>query len=306
VVNIDDIKKNCRGRIAINEPLSKYTSLRVGGPADYFLEPANQEDVIRIVNYLQGQHFPMFVIGKGSNLLVSDDGIRGAVMNLEAGLASLLLEGDAVVAEAGVTIARFVDFTIQQSFKGAEMLAGIPGTLGGAIMMNAGAWGGEISDFLVDVDVLRDGSRMTVKKEAAGFSYRRSAFQRDVILRARFRYPAGDKGEVLNARRDMLLKRNKSQPLNFPNSGSMFKNPTGNFAGRLIEQAGLKGTKRGNAQISEKHGNFIINLGDAKAADVVDLLRLARTTVSQKFGILLEPEVKLVGFPESVTKEFTA
>ncbi|HUL44039.1 MAG TPA: UDP-N-acetylmuramate dehydrogenase [Bacteroidota bacterium] len=306
MVNIDDIKKNCRGRIAINEPLSKYTSLRVGGPADYFLEPANQEDVIRIVNYLQGQHFPMFVIGKGSNLLVSDDGIRGAVMNLEAGLASLLLEGDAVVAEAGVTIARFVDFTIQQSFKGAEMLAGIPGTLGGAIMMNAGAWGGEISDFLVDVDVLRDGSRMTVKKEAAGFSYRRSAFQRDVILRARFRYPAGDKGEVLNARRDMLLKRNKSQPLNFPNSGSMFKNPTGNFAGRLIEQAGLKGTKRGNAQISEKHGNFIINLGDAKAADVVDLLRLARTTVSQKFGILLEPEVKLVGFPESVTKEFTA
>ena len=171
-------------------------------------------------------------------------------------------------------------------------------------MMNAGAWGGEISDHLVEVEVLRNGSAAVIKKESAGFSYRRSGFQGDVILRGRFRYPLGDKTEILNVRREMLLKRNKSQPLNFPNSGSMFKNPAGNFAGRLIEQAGLKGTKRGEAQISEKHGNFIINLGNARAADVLELLRLARTTVSQKFSIPLEPEVKLVGFPENILKEF--
>ena len=304
MVNIDDIKKNCRGRIAINEPLSRYTSLRVGGPADYFLEPANKEDVARIVKYLLDQRFPMFVVGKGSNLLVSDDGIRGAVINLESGLTSIVMDGNQVVAEAGVTIARFVDFTIQQSFKGAEMLAGIPGTLGGAIMMNAGAWGGEISDHLIDVEVLRNGLPVVVKKEAAGFSYRHSGFQGEVILRGRFRYPTGDKGEILSARREMLLKRNKSQPLNFPNSGSMFKNPAGNFAGRLIEDAGLKGAKCGDAQISEKHGNFIINLGNARAADVLELLRIARTTVSQKFGVLLEPEVKLVGFPDNIMKEF--
>ena len=178
-----------------------------------------------------------------------------------------------------------------------DKLAGIPGTVGGALMMNAGAYGGEIADHLVDVELLRNGTLLYLKKEGGGFAYRRSGLHDDVILGASFRLPEGDKTEIMNIRRELLQKRNQAQPLNYPNSGSMFKNPPGNFAAKLIEEAGLKSARRGNAQISEKHANFIVNLGNAKAQDVLDLMNLARKTVLEKFGIVLEPEVKLIGFP---------
>lgn len=303
MVNIDDIKKFFRGHIAISEPLSKYTSFRIGGPADYYLEPADKEDAVSIISYLQQQQFPFMMIGRGSNLLVSDEGLRGAVINLESGLMSIHVEGDRVVVESGVPMARFVDFCVQRGFKGVEMLAGIPGTIGGAVMMNAGAYGGEISDCLVDVEILRNGVLLYLKKEESGFSYRRSGFRGDVILGASFRFPTGDKEEIMTMRRELLIKRNRAQPLNYPNSGSMFKNPPGNFAAKLIEEAGLKGTRRGDAQISEKHANFIVNLGNAKAQDVLDLIELARKTVFEKFSITLELEVKLLGFPNDAYKE---
>jgi len=297
LVNIDNIKEIFRGHIAISEPLSKYTTFRIGGPADYYLEPADREDVVNIITYFQQQHFPFLIVGRGSNLLVSDEGVRGAVINLESGLNSLRVEGDRIFADAGVAMARFVDFCVQRGYKGVEMLAGIPGTVGGALMMNAGAYGGEIADHLVDVELLRNGTLLYLKKEGGGFAYRRSGLHDDVILGASFRLPEGDKTEIMNIRRELLQKRNQAQPLNYPNSGSMFKNPPGNFAAKLIEEAGLKSARRGNAQISEKHANFIVNLGNAKAQDVLDLMNLARKTVLEKFGIVLEPEVKLIGFP---------
>ena len=303
MISIDDIRRFFRGNIALGEPLSKYTSFLIGGPADYFLEPEDKNDVVSIVSYLQEQGIPFMVIGKGSNMLISDDGIRGAVINFEHGLTGMRVEGDLILVEAGVPLARFVEFCVQRGYRGVEMLPGIPGTLGGAIMMNAGAYGGEISDHIVEIEVLRGNRIVKVKKEDAGFLYRGSGFKGDVILSASFLLPAGDKEEVIKLRRELLIKRNRSQPVNFPNSGSMFKNPPGTFAAKLIEGAGLKGERHGKAQISERHANFIVNLGGATASDVLALIELARRMVLEKFGISLELEVKLLGFPATVTKE---
>ena len=175
-----------------------------------------------------------------------------------------------------------------------------------AIMMNAGAYGGEVSDYLVDVEVLRGGAVIRVPKQDAGFAYRRSGFQDDVILGASFRLPSGDKSELMKVRRELLLKRNRSQPVNMPNSGSMFKNPPGSFAAKLIEESGLKGTQIGKARISERHANFFVNLGGATANDVLALVDLARNTVQEKFGIRLELEVKLIGFPNHTESDVHA
>ncbi|MBM4161806.1 MAG: UDP-N-acetylmuramate dehydrogenase [Ignavibacteria bacterium] len=303
MVSLADIKKFFRGHIAINEPMAKYTSMRVGGPSDYYLEPTDKRDLVEIVTYFQKNNFPYLILGRGSNLLVSDDGVRGAAINLEASLSAIRMEGDLVIAEAGVHMATFVDFCIQQGLSGVEMLAGIPGSLGGAVVMNAGAYGGTISDHLVEVEVYRDRQVQVVKKEDAQFAYRQSSFTHDIVLTASFRLPQGNKEELMLRRREFILKRNITQPLTLPNSGSMFRNPAGNHAARLIEQAGLKGKRVGNAQISEKHANFIVNLGGAKASDVLTLVDLTRRTVYQNTGILLELEVKLIGFPNEVKRE---
>jgi UDP-N-acetylmuramate dehydrogenase len=306
MIDISEIKQFFRGHIALHEPLSGYTSFRIGGPADYYLEPADKEDVVQIVSYFQRQQIPFMMIGKGSNMLVSDEGVRGAVLNLEAGLTNIHIDGDRVTVQAGMTLARFVDFCIQHGCKGVEMLPGIPGTIGGAIMMNAGAYGGEISDHLIEVEVLRSGKVITVAKQEAGFGYRRSGFAGDIILAASFKLLPGDKAEIMKIRRDLLMKRNRAQPVNFPNSGSMFKNPPGSFAAKLIDESGLKGTRIGGAQISDKHANFIVNHGDAKAEDVLNLIELARNTVMKKFGVNLELEVRLVGFDEKLYKKVHA
>jgi UDP-N-acetylmuramate dehydrogenase len=298
MVSLSDIKKFFKGTILLDEPLSKFTWMRVGGSADYYVEPGDRNDLIQIVRYFRENNFPFIILGRGSNVLVSDDGIRGAVINLEGALKGIRLEGDCVIAEAGVWLQKFVDFCIQHGLAGVEMLAGIPGTIGGAVVMNAGAHQGEISDCLVEVEILRGSEVLVISKQDASFSYRHSAFDRDVVLSASFRMPTGDKEELTRRRKELILKRNETQPLDLPNSGSMFKNPPNTFAARLIEQAGLKGKRVGNAQVSEKHANFVVNLGDAKATDIVQLLELARRTVYQNSGIQLELEVRLLGFQQ--------
>jgi UDP-N-acetylmuramate dehydrogenase len=303
MVTLSDIKQFFRGYIAINEPMSKYTSMRVGGPSDYYVEPADKQDLVEIIKYFQKNGYPYLMLGRGSNMIISDEGIRCAAINLETNFSAVRLEGDLVVAEAGAHLSKFVDFCIQQGFGGVEMLAGIPASVGGAIVMNAGAHGGETSDHVAAVEVFRDGRIQVVKKEDAGFSYRTSGFTRDIVLSASFRLPSGNKEELTRRRRELILKRNTTQPLTLPNSGSMFKNPPGMYAAKLIEQAGLKGKRVGNSQISEKHANFMVNLGDAKAADVLTLVDLVRRTVHQNTGILLELEVKLVGFSNDVMQK---
>jgi UDP-N-acetylmuramate dehydrogenase len=194
---------------------------------------------------------------------------------------------------------KFVDFCIQNELAGVEMLAGIPGTIGGAVAMNAGAHGGEIADHLVEVEVIRNGHAQQVKNQNAHFAYRHSGFDQDVVLSASFKLQRGDKEMLSAKRRELILRRNETQPLEFPNLGSMFKNPPNTFAAKLIEQARLKGKRVGDAQISEKHANFIINLGNAKAEDVVKLIDLVKRTVYQNSGVMLELEVKMVGFSNS-------
>ena len=278
-------------------PMAKYTWMKVGGPADFYIEPADKNDLVFLIEYFAEHNYSWMMLGRGSNVLVSDEGIRGAVINVEHALSSIRREQDLVVAESGVRLTKFVEFCIQDGLAGVEMLAGIPGTIGGAVAMNAGAHGGEIADHLVDVEIIRNSTVQRIPKDQASFSYRRSCFTEDVILGASFRLPHGEKERLAAVRRECILKRNETQPLEYPNLGSMFKNPPKTHAAKLIEQAGLKGKRIGDAQVSDKHANFIVNLGDAKAVDIVTLIDLVQRTVYQNSGVKLELEVKMVGFP---------
>lgn len=300
MISVDNIRNVFQGKISLSHSLAPYTSMKVGGPADYFLEPKDKADLIAVVRFFQHNGFPHMILGRGSNMIIHDEGIRGAVIGIESGLTRVALEEELVMAESGARLTKLVDFCIQNGLAGLEWAAGIPASVGGAIVMNAGAHGSEIKDSLVDADVLRAGDVIRVPKEDAGFAYRTSSFTKDVVLSGRFRLAKGDKEEILKRKSELMARRNATQPLNLPNSGSMFKNPSGTFAAKLIEQAGLKGKRIGGAQISEKHANFMVNLGDARADDVIRLIDLARRTVYQNAGVLLELEVKLIGFPEHV------
>lgn len=306
MINIDDIKKFFRGTILLSESMSNHTTFRIGGPADYYFRPENKDDAVEIIRYLQKNKFPFFALGKGSNLLVSDEGFRGAVVDIESALKSIYTEGNQIYAEAGVALNRFVDFSIQQQRKGVEMLAGIPGTIGGAIVMNAGAYGGEISNYICKIEVLRNGAIVVLGKDQLGFSYRRSSLtDTDVVLSGWFELPNGNAEELMKVRNDLILQRNRKHPVNYPNCGSVFKNPKEIPTAKLVEDAGLKGMICGAAQISEKHGNFIVNLGGAKAKDVYHLIQTVQKTVFEKFNIELELEVKLLGYLQNVNKEIT-
>ena len=300
MISADNIRNVFQGTVSLQHGLASYTSMRVGGPADFFLEPKDRADLISIVRFFQENGFPFMMIGRGSNMIIHDDGIRGAVIYPEPGLSRVVLEDDLVVAEAGARLTKLVDFCVQNGLAGLEWAAGIPGSVGGALVMNAGAHSAEMKDSVVDVDVFRNGSVVRVLRKDAGFGYRSSSFGRDVVLGARFHTAKTDKDEIMKRKSDLMARRNATQPLNLPNSGSVFKNPSGTFAAKLIEQAGLKGKRVGGAQISEKHANFMVNLGNATADDVIRLIDLARRTVYQNAGILLELEVRLVGFPEHV------
>lgn len=305
MVSLEDLQKVFRGEIKISEPLSHHTWIKVGGPADYYLKPSDREDIINIVRFFDECEFPYLIIGRGSNLLVHDDGFRGAIISLEDVLSNIRIEDDTVVVDAGVWISTFVDFCIKHGYAGTEMLAGIPGTIGGAVSMNAGAYGGEISDYVVEVEILRDARVVKVQKEDAGFSYRKSGFKNDVVLSARFRFPQKDKEDLMRVRRELLIKRNEAQPVNFPNTGSIFKNPGGHFAAKMIESCGLKGKRIGGAMISDLHANFIVNVENATAKDVFELMVMMRNEVFKRFGIPLENEVQLVGFSPIKTNLLT-
>ncbi|RPI06548.1 MAG: UDP-N-acetylmuramate dehydrogenase [Ignavibacteriae bacterium] len=302
MISLTDIQKFLRGNIAMDVPLAKYTWMKVGGPADFYIEPADKKDLIAIIEYFRANHYLWMMLGRGSNVLVSDEGFRGAVINIENSLSGIRRENSLVVVEAGVRITKFVDFCIQNELAGVEMLAGIPGTIGGAVAMNAGAHGGEIADHLLEVEVIHNGSVQRIQKEKDSFTYRHSRFADDVVLEASFALNHGEKETLSAIRRKFILQRNETQPLEYPNLGSMFKNPANTYAAKLIEQAGLKGKRVGDAQVSEKHGNFIVNLGNAKAADIVKLIDLIKRTVYQNSGLMLELEVKMVGF-SSFAKE---
>jgi len=286
------------GRVRAGEPMKKHTSWRIGGPADYFVEPVGREELQRVVSFANKHKIALTVIGNGSNLLVNESGIRGIVIKIGSGLARVTnLEKD-IVAEAGAKLSALAAAAKDRGLGGLEFSAGIPGTVGGAVMMNAGANGSSIGALVREVLLLDSEGRLSRRdREALNFSYRSCDLQREpaIVVEASFTCYPREKNLIEEEMETFVAKRLSTQPLGLPNAGSVFKNPPGESAGRLIESAGLKGLRVGDAQISTLHANFIVNLGMATAADVLALINKARETVLARHGVELRLEVKVVG-----------
>jgi UDP-N-acetylmuramate dehydrogenase len=286
-----------QGRLLRDEPLARYTSWRVGGQAERFYIPAGLDD---LRDYLRGlpQGEPVYFIGLGSNLLVRDGGVRGSVVLMHNVLTGLTMDGELVYAEAGVTCAKLARFTARQHRHGAEFMAGIPGTVGGALAMNAGCHGGETWDVVKQVQTIdrRGELHLRNRKEfVTGYRHVELPAGEEWFIAAWFDLPAGEASEAEQKIKSLLAKRLATQPLNQPNAGSTFRNPPGDFAARLIEASGLKGYSIGGAQVSEKHANFIVNLGDATADDIERLIAHMQETVQREHGIALQREVRIIG-----------
>lgn len=294
----DELRAGVRGEVRSEEPMTRHTSWRVGGPAELFIEPADEADLASLMQFLHLHQLPKLLLGGGSNLLVQDGGLRLCVVSLTRGLRAIREEGDLVVAESGCRIGRLLTFCAARGRTGLEFLADIPGTVGGVVAMNAGAMGGELRDVVRWVDfVLADGRRERLAAEAIAFSYRCGRIPAgSVVVRAALQTRAGDPDEIQGKVSGIRRKRRAAQPQG-PSAGSTFKNPPGDYAGRLIEAAGLKGRRIGDAVISPQHANFIVNLGDATARDVLALIQLAQDEVRARNGLQLELEVKVVGEP---------
>ncbi len=288
-----------RGELKCDEPMSRHTSWRVGGPADEFFVPADRADLIEYIAALPSDVAVTWA-GLGSNLLVRDRGVRGAVVCTHKGLEAVKYLGDcAIYAEAGVPGAKIARFSVRHGLSGAEFLAGIPGTLGGALAMNAGAFGGETWSVVRRVDTLdRTGRVHTRDREEFTIGYREVKLPaQEWFLSAELTLTRGDPSAGRARIKALLAKRSESQPIQIPNAGSVFRNPPGQFAAQLIEACGLKGLVRGRAQVSERHANFIVNLGGARAADIEALIEVMQAEVEARFGVRLDPEVRIIGEP---------
>ena len=299
----EELEKMVNGTCLLNEPMSRHTSYGIGGPAGAYITPRDRDDLRRILHFADEQNIRVFFIGSGSNLLVADEGINGIVITLIKSFNKLEIKGCHIYAETGVMLGHMVKHCIKQKLTGLETMVGVPGTLGGALMMNAGAFGSEISNCLKNVDVMTlTGEIKQYSVKDIDFNYRHSSFKKDeIIMSANFVLKKATKQEIMNKRAKASAGRKETQPLRFRSAGSLFKNPKKDVAaGYLIDKAGLKGTHRGDAEISEKHANFFVNHGKANAEDVVFLIRLARKTVEKKFGINLELEVKTLGFKPGI------
>ena len=280
-----------------NEPLKNHTSFKIGGPAEEFAEAKSTDDVISLIEYAKEKGIPYMIMGNGSNLLVSDEGVKGLVIKIAKGFDNVEIIGEKVIAEAGILLSKLSNMVADRELSGMEEVSGIPGTLGGGIYMNAGAYGGELKDIVDRVTYLSGGEIKVAEKGELDFGYRHSRFSGtdDIILSAELSLKKGDIAEIREKMADFKERRCSKQPLAMPSAGSTFKRPEGYFAGKLIEDAELKGFSIGGAQVSEKHSGFVVNTGDATAQDVLSLIKHIQDTVYAKFGVKLETEVKLVG-----------
>jgi UDP-N-acetylmuramate dehydrogenase len=288
-------------KIKISEPLARHTSMKIGGPADFFLDVETAAGLTQAVKTLRRRSSDFFLLGNGSNVLISDRGVRGAVIRLtgEFKRAEWRQEGEIARVQVGAAFAvtQLAREAARKGYAGLEFAEGIPGTIGGALYMNAGAYGSEFEKVVDEIEgITGEGDNILLTRDQVTFTYRDAHLPTGMIVtRARLRLEVEDAAGVSARLRELVARRKASQPSGHPNSGSMFRNPPGDFAGRLIEAAGLKGKKMGQAQISERHGNFIVNLGGAQAEDVRRLMELARAEVRNQFGVDLEPEVRLMG-----------
>lgn len=281
-----------------DEPMSAHTTFRIGGPADYFAMPSSAEEIRRIVSLCIEQEVPYYIIGNGSNLLVGDKGFRGVIIQIFKNMRDIRTEGETVTAQAGALLSKVAAAAYDAGLTGFEFASGIPGTLGGAVRMNAGAYGGEMSQVLKSADVLTtEGEVLTIPVEEMKMGYRTSIVSRMdyVVLGAQLVLSRGSKEDIRAKMDELKEKRVSKQPLEFGSVGSTFKRPEGYFAGKLIEDAGLRGFRIGNAQVSEKHCGFVINRGGATAAEVAELMDHIIRRVEETSGVRLQPEVKKIG-----------
>lgn len=284
--------------VRLHEPMKKHTTFRIGGPADYYLCPHSTEELQKILQICRENKLEFFILGNGSNLLVSDKGYRGVVIQLWKNFSDIETEDNTITVKAGAPLSKVAAEALEESLTGMEFASGIPGTMGGAVMMNAGAYGGEMKDIIREVTVLtREGELLTLSKEEMNFGYRTSVVKEKgyVVISAVLQLRKGDREEIRKVMDELKERRVTKQPLDMPSAGSTFKRPEGYFAGKLIMDAGLRGFSVGGAQISEKHCGFVVNKGDATAADVLGLIGEVQKRVQEKFGVALEPEVKFLG-----------
>ena len=297
---MNEINNKTASLCFMNESLKKHTTYGIGGPADLMIFPKSKQDLIKVIEIINENKIQLTILGSGSNILVSDNGIRGAVISLKNSLKQIEVDENILYAECGTMLGKIVKHAVKNNLIGLENLNGVPGTLGGALIMNAGAWGGEISENLIHVEVINSKSEIQkIQKKDLNFSYRQSSFNKDdILLSAKFNLKKADKDIIKENFIEAQSGRKKSQPLNKRSAGSLFKNPKNNSAGKLLDEAGLKGFSIGDAKISEKHANFFINDGDATSKDMLMLIKKAHKEVKDKFNVNLSLEVKLMGFNE--------
>ena len=286
--------------ILLNEPMRGHTTFRVGGPADCFVEVCDKEALQKLCKYLKAAGIPYFVMGNGSNLLVSDAGYQGVILRVQGGMNEITVNGMRIKAQAGATMAQVAKVAQESGLTGLEFASGIPGTIGGGIVMNAGAYDGDMSQVVKSVEVLSpEGEFWTLDNATMEFGYRTSAVKGHayVVTEAEFELTPGNPAQIKAVMDGLAAKRREKQPLEFPSAGSTFKRPEGHFAGKLIQDAGLRGYAIGGAQVSEKHCGFVINTrpGDTTAADIYALIKHVQAVVKERFDVELEPEVIFLG-----------
>ena len=288
-----------KDKIKYNEKMSKYTTMKVGGPCDCIIFPDEISKIKDAIDFCKNKKIAFYVIGNGSNLLVKDEGIQGVVIKLGHRFGKIEIDGEYILAYAGATMPALSQLAKKNSLKGLEFACGIPGTVGGGVKMNAGAYGSQISDVLYEVTYMDEKEEIkTIKNKDCSFGYRKSIFTINpnyVILSAKFKLKKGDIDEIENKMKENSIARRTKQPLEYPNFGSVFKRPEGYFVGKLVDDAGLRGYKIGGAQVSTKHTGFIVNVDNATCKDVLDLIGYVQTTVYNKFNVKLTPEVIIIG-----------
>ncbi|MBA2131997.1 UDP-N-acetylmuramate dehydrogenase [Capillibacterium thermochitinicola] len=284
-------------RYRYDEPLAGYTSFRIGGPADLLVEVNTRAELANLISYCERAGIPWFFLGRGSNVLVDDAGFRGVVLRFGPDFARIKVEGTCLRAGAAAPLALVAEAAARHSLSGLEFASGIPGSLGGGIYMNAGSYGGEMKDVVISAEVYRPRTGFTIlSREELKFGYRSSVLQElgGILVEALLQLTPGDEAVIRNRMKELNAQRRAKQPLEYPSAGSVFKRPEGAFAGKLIEEAGLKGYRIGQAQVSPKHAGFIVNLGGATARDVLALIKEVQTVVFERTGYRLEPEIRIL------------
>lgn len=292
--------------IRLQESMQKHTTFRIGGPADCFVQISNKEQLISVQKYLMQVEVPFFILGNGSNLLVSDKGYRGVVLQIGPGMSRIEVDGEVITAQAGALMSQVARAAMEHSLTGLEFASGIPGTIGGGVVMNAGAYDGELSGVVTQVNVVNgEGECMELENDTMEFGYRTSTIKNNpfTVTEVILKLEKGDREQINAKMEELAARRREKQPLEYPSAGSTFKRPKGHFAGKLIMDAGMRGFRIGGARVSEKHCGFVVNIGNATAEDVRDVIAEVQERVKERFHVELEPEVLFLGFHDLGAKD---